>query len=145
MLPPIQEGQKRCPQRYFRGRLECGQGMASNGWGCERCIAYHYLGVRNKSLASFGRARLVGKLDSKSYVRVKYWLEGLHGDKSQVLGELYNAPITQDKFSCLRNGKWINDEILNGTMRLLFDKHSQWANNFLQVRKCPKMDQALAR
>jgi Ulp1 family protease len=70
--------------------------------------------------------RLNGRLSDADMACVNMWLDGSNpGGPSQVIGVIARAQITQNHFSCLQPGWWINDEIINATMVILQRKHTQ--------------------
>ena len=117
--PPLTCGQLRCQQTYFQ-RRECRQGMPSNGWYCARCFRFRTLSKEDK--LAF-RERMAGKLDMEEVTRVNTWRHGVGAEPDDVLGTAFNIPVTQAKFSCLRDGSWINDEVINLMMMILGAKY----------------------
>jgi sentrin-specific protease 1 len=62
---------------------------------------------------------MAGKLDAEDVTRVNTWRHGVGVAPDDVLGTAFNIRVTQAKFSCLRDGSWINDEIINLMMMIL--------------------------
>jgi sentrin-specific protease 1 len=83
----------------------------------------HKLPKEKKQIA---RERLVSSLTDFDIERVDMWRLGSNpGGPSQVIGVVGRAQLTQEKFSCLRQKCWINDEVINATMMILQRRHTQ--------------------
>ncbi len=122
VLPRLLPGQVRCTEKYFHGRdRPCGQAMGHNDWSCHRCMRFKTLGKDQQKLFCH---RMAGKLSRSDINRVKSWREGVGLQPHDIVGQVFNADISQSKLSCLRDGEWINDEIINATMLILEKKHS---------------------
>jgi len=101
--------------------------MGDNDWFCKRCGHVYYLPKETRVNII---TRLTGSLSDEDIERVNKWRYGHNeGGPSEIIGVISNAPITQSAFACLRNGEWINDEIINATMKILRGKHLQGGAN----------------
>ena len=117
----INYGETRCPKKYFH--VICGKDIPLNGWwACTRCLKYSRL---TKELKSIAHSRLVPNLTPDWCTKVNNWLHGIDIGSNAVMGTLFNVPITQGKFACLRDATWVNDEIINTYLQLLLHKHKK--------------------
>ena len=67
------------------------------------------------------------------------YLEELLNDKARrnhhIILEHFNIPMTGQKFACLREGQWINDEIISFHMCLLQKRDDDKAERYSSHKK----------
>jgi len=66
-------------------------------------------------------SRLAPKLDPSKLNEVKTVLH-IVTDPDALVVHKFNTSITQSKFSCLKAGAWLNDEVVNFTIMMLRER-----------------------
>ena len=117
---------KLCAEKYFTGgarsKLTCGNRHYLKEWMCERCRVVYRLPKHKRNLAI---KRLAVKLTVEEAQRVEFWRDGANkGGGDERMGNIGEAVLTQEKFAALRNGRWLNDEVINASLHMYKSMHS---------------------
>ena len=115
-----------CTKKYFNGvgksKSTCGNRHHINEWMCYRCLVVYKLHKDKRNLAI---TRLAVTLDAEEETRLEFWLNGANeGGPNELMGSIGEAVVTQGKFAALRQGEWLNDEVVNASLYMYKCMHS---------------------
>jgi hypothetical protein len=71
----------------------------------------------HKDKRNLAITRLAVTLDAEEETRLEFWLNGANeGGPNELMGSIGEAVVTQGKFAALRQGEWLNDEVVNASL-----------------------------